>query len=145
MQTLRISRCSINGALCKKDQSTELDGRGKTGSYNQLTESKIYEVVQQISKFPWYVSHYCRLITKSEYLNADTTLPLMYKLYCQEHEKPVSHSLYNEMFYNKFNLKRKSLKKDTCNVCDSLKVQIKNSEQTEQAEEKHKSYLEMAE
>lgn len=148
MQTLRVSSCSVNVALKKKKEGSVGDGRGKAGGHNKLSELKINTVVQHISKFPRYISHYCRSKTEAEYLLPDTTLPLMYKLYCDETENPVSQTLYKKIFYSKFNLKRKPLKKDTCNVCDTL-VNQKQNETTvalrDEAEKKHKAHLELAE
>lgn len=43
-------------------------------------------------------------------------------------KKPVSFETLKRIFYSHFNLRCKSLKKDTCNRCDALTHKIKNSE-----------------
>jgi len=75
------------------------------------------------------------------------TIEKMYAVYKEENE-PVSISNYKRYFYNCFNLKFKTLKKDTCNTCDSLKVQINNEQNVMKKEElkiKHTEHLSLAE
>lgn len=147
MHTLRVSSCVIDKAL-KKKGSAIADGRGRGGGHNKLPSAKIEEVIQHISKFPRYKSHYCRSSTAAEYLHPETTLSVMYNVYCKENDKPVSLAMYKKVFLNKFHLKRKPLKKDTCNVCDRMVIQKNNASTAElqqAAEEKHNKHLEMAE
>lgn len=67
-----------------------------------------------------YKSHYRRAQTEMEYLAPHTTLKVMYNCYkddYSEHER-VSEATYKKVFYTNFNLRRKKLKKHTCNTCD---------------------------
>lgn len=71
----------------------------------------------------------------------------MYAAYKDEENEPVSFSTYKRYFYN-FNLKFKSLKKDTCNTCDSFKVQINNEVNVTKKQDlklKHTEHLSLAE
>lgn len=54
------------------------------------------------------------------------------------------HSI-KKKFYSKFNIKRKPLKKDTCNLCDSLNAQKQSPSDFEEAERKHTLHLEQTE
>lgn len=72
----------------------------------------------------------------------------MYEIYSKEYEQPVSFTKYKEIFYSNFNLRTKTLKKDTCNLCDSLKMQINNETDNvkkQELTEKHRRHLDEAE
>lgn len=112
--------------------------RGLSGGKNKISEHRLQEVIQHIDKFPRYKSHYAREQSTCMYLRSDTTLSVMYNLYKEGSESPVSFSKYKDIFLRHFNLKRKPLKKDTCNTCDKLEV-LKN---TGSLEEQNKFNLE---
>lgn len=65
-------------------------------------------------------------------------------LYCIEVANPVSVSFYKKVFLTNFNLKRKKLKKDTCNTCDKLHIELQycnDRERKEVIELKHKTHI----
>lgn len=127
LQTLRISSCRVNEYLKKSDIHKEVaDMRGCCGGKNAISSVREKEIIDHINKFPKYKSHYCRNTTSQEFLTSDTTLEVMYDLYKNEVAEPVSYSKYKALFYAKFNLKRKPLKKDTCNTCDMFIAQKPN-------------------
>lgn len=149
-ETLHISTFRVNTALKKiHGRSPILDQRGlKNGGFNKITEEKLKIIKDQINKIPKYTSHYCREQSSFQYLPPEMTIEKMYAAYKEEENEPVSFSTYKRYFYNCFNLKFKTLKKDTCNTCDSLKVQINNEQNMIKKQElsvKHTEHLNLAE
>lgn len=147
-QTLRTSSCVIDKALkLKKSHSIIKYGRGSAGGHNRLPEQKVKEVIDHISKFPKYESHYCRSTTDIKFLHPDMTVKLMHKIYSDEHENPVTLPKYKEIFLKNFNLRRKPFKKDTCNLCDKFAAQTKSLEgpELELAKIKQDDHLKAAE
>ncbi|CAG9771496.1 unnamed protein product [Ceutorhynchus assimilis] len=127
---------------------TLTDQRGIAGGRNKLSETIVQKVVDQINKIPRYKSHYRREKTDSDFLPPGTTIQKMYEVYCSEENNPISIASYKIIFYSKFNLRMKPLKKDTCNTCDRLKIQMDNEKDFEKREElkvKHSEHLELAE
>lgn len=97
LQTLRVSSSKINTCI-KSNKRVEgvKDLRGViSGGKNKVSENRFQEVIQQIEKFPKYKSHYSREQTTCMYLRSDTTLSVMYNLYKEGSESPVSFSKYN--------------------------------------------------
>lgn len=148
--TLSISTCRVNTALKKVHNRQPLtDQRGlQQGGHNKLPNEKIQTVIDQINKIPRYKSHYCRKTSESAYLPPDMTLVKMYNKYKEEETFPVSFSSYKRIFYDKFNLKFKSLEKDTCNICDRFKISIDNelnNEKRAALQSEHNKHLSLAE
>lgn len=146
----RITSFRVNTALKKFHGRAPLtDQRGyKQGGHNKLPDNKVQEVIEQISKIPKYISHYSRTKTEANFLPPGVTLPKMYEQYHGEYDDPVSLSCYKKIFYANFNLRCKALKKDTCNVCDGLKMKIENEAEPEKKEDlkkEHNKHLEQAE
>ncbi|XP_022823752.1 uncharacterized protein LOC111354499 isoform X2 [Spodoptera litura] len=124
----------------KKNRSgnTLQDQRGKKGGgWNKTKEHEIEFIKNIISKLPQYDSHYRRDQNSGcKYLKLGMTVQTIFDLYLEEFnkintdseapEKPVSFSTSKRIFYNNFNLRCKSLRKDTCNKCDTLCIKIKN-------------------
>lgn len=148
LQTLRISSGKVDLAI-KSMKRTEgvKDLRGIGGGKNKISEQKHQEVTTHIQSFPKYKSHYARETTNAMFLRSDTTLPIMYDLYKQEVMSPVSFSKYKHIFLTCFNLKRKPLKKDTCNTCDRLNILEKSGTQQQQDmyQKQKESHLKSAE
>lgn len=89
----------------------------------------------------------CKSTQVKEYLTSDTTLSVMYDMYKAEYPNPVSLSKYRDVFYKKFNLQRKQLKKDTCNKCDTLVTKASSATSAElkqDLEKQHKDHLDDA-
>lgn len=150
IKTFGISPCRVNTALKKfHGRSPLVDQRGiKQGGKNKTAENKVEEVINQIKKIPTYISHYSRNKTDAKFLPPDVTISKMYEMYSKEFENPVSITKYKNIFYSNFNLRTKTLKKDTCNICDSLKMQIDNEkidEKKQELTEKHRKHIKEAE
>lgn len=150
INTLKVTTFRVNTALKKFHGRAPIsDQRGlKQGGKNKLPDEKIQAVVNQIIKIPKYTSHYRREQTEAEYLPPGMTIQKMYDMYKQEEASPVSLMSYKNIFYTKFNLKIKSLKKDTCNVCDAFKIKIdneKNEGRKENFKQEHNKHLQVAE
>ncbi|CAG9771476.1 unnamed protein product [Ceutorhynchus assimilis] len=150
IKTLGISPCRVNTALKKFHGAAPLtDQRGvNQGGKNKIPEHKVDEIISQIDKIPKYISHYSRKKTDAKFLPPDVTVTKMYEMYTRECQQPVSITKYKQIFYSKFNLRTKELKKDTCNKCDSLKMKIeneKNDEKKRELTEQHKQHLDEAE
>lgn len=64
----------------------------------------------------------------------------------QEDANPVSLISYKNIFYTKFYLKIKALRKDTCNVGDTLKMKKDNEpEKKEQLRQERNNHLKIPE
>lgn len=158
LNTFQITTQKVTIAL-KKLRSSEpiMDGRGvSTGGKNKLSDEMYNFIVETISKLPKYESHYRREKNNDTlYLQPGMTLTKIYDIYQQEYtktygegQKCASFESVKKIFYTKFNLKCKSLKKDTCNKCDMLAVKIQNArtlEEKEQARTEKTRHLEKAE
>lgn len=137
IKTLGISTKRINTSLVKmRTEDSITDKRGTQGGWNKLSEDLKTQVIEHIQKFPKYISHYSRAETNSQFLPPEMTLKKMFELYLdgKERHNTVSFSSYKKIFYRNFNLKFKTLKKDTCNKCDTLNIQKKNSTNDEEKE-----------
>lgn len=136
------------------------DQRGKKGGgWNKTKDHEIEFITNIINKLPQYESHYRRDQNNDcKYLKLGMTVQTIYDLYLEEFkqintdseatEKPVSFSTLKRIFYNNFNLRCKSLKKDTCNKCDTLCIKIKNCAndvERRQYEEEKEAHLKRAE
>lgn len=146
VKTLQISTKRVDTALKKLRSSTITDKRGKLqGGRNKIDEDRKQEIITQINKIPKYKSHYRReQCFETQFLPPEITLALMYRMYKGEAMKPVSFVSYKRIFYSEFNLKFKSLKKDTCNTCDTYQAKIKcspNEEQTSSLREEHNKHI----
>lgn len=70
----------------------------------------------------------------------------MYDLYKDGNTNPVSLSSYKKIFFERFNLRFKTCKKDTCKFCDKMNMQIQQAtnEDKEQLSAEHKDHLDNA-
>lgn len=129
IKTLGISTKRVNTALIKLRASSITDKRGKEqGGKNRIEEVRKQLVIKQTDAIPKYKSHYRREQTSdAKFLPPEMTLPLMYKKYTEEVEKPVSFVTYRRIFLSEFNLRFKTLKKDTYNTCDTFQAHSQNA------------------
>ena len=125
--TLKISTKRVNTALQKSRSLSIADKRGKHSNRKKISDEREQEVISQISKIPTYISHYRRNETDKKFFATDMTIEKIYTQYKTEVQNPVSISTYKHIFYTKFNITRKQLKKDTCTMCDTLTVKISNA------------------
>lgn len=148
LKTLQINAGRVNVAFKKDSCDTYADLRGRfICGWNKLHSSKVEEIRSHINSFPKYVSHYTRTQTNSKFLHSTLSLALMYRLYKEKIENPVSVSVYKKVFYRDFNLRFKIPKKDTCKKCDHYLVKMKNAVGIDRQinEEWHMHHLERAE
>lgn len=157
LKTFQITTQRVTISL-KKHRSGEpiMDGRGvDRGGKNKLLDVDYKFIVNIINKLPKYESHYRRANNSDKlYLQPGMTLPKIYKLYRQEYiqqygeeSKCASFDTLKRIYYS-FNLKCKTLKKDTCNRCDMLAMKMTNAktqEEKEQAKAEKSQHLERAE
>jgi len=104
-------------------------------------------VINHIDSFPRYKSHYTRSVSTKEFLNPELSLSKMYDLYSANEPHPVSLSTYRHVFYTNFNLRFKTVKKDTCKTCDQLTVSAASAEGEKKTllQEEHNMHLQSAE
>ncbi|GBP47066.1 hypothetical protein EVAR_29669_1 [Eumeta japonica] len=133
------------------------DKRGESQrDKNKTPEADVDFIVNTINKLPKYSSHYRREQTETLYLEPGMTVQKIYNLYKTEFaaqeeiagRKCVEFSTFKKIFYNEFNLRCKSLKKDTCNKCDAYATAIQGYGSKEEKElklQEHNAHLEKAE
>ncbi|XP_037025826.1 uncharacterized protein LOC119067135 [Bradysia coprophila] len=147
LKTLQIGPGRITVALKKLSNEKFVDERGKAiCGWNKFPSAKREEVKNHISSFPKYVSHYTRNQTKSKFLHSSLNLGIMYRLYKEKFQNPVSKSFYKKVFYEDFNLRFKVAKKDTCKKCDYCFVKSKTAVGIDRQvnDEWHKSHVDRA-
>lgn len=141
LKTLGICQSRIDVAMQKNNRSSNFkDNRGTaSGGKNKINEDDINLIVGHIDSFPKYISHYCRGKTDSRYLNTELNLLKMYDLFKAKYptnENLPSLATYKKIFYEKFNLRFKAPKSDTCKTCDTFAANIKSLTGTEAEEAK---------
>lgn len=110
------------------------DKRGKGPSANKITGERLECVYEHIESLPTTTSHYTRQrCPHRRYLGLEDgggTLQTMYDAYCywMENFHPdvqlVNARYYIRVFTEEFNIVFKLPKKDTCALCDRLKLEI---------------------
>lgn len=154
INTYQISTKRVNTSLTKLREGRLKDERGnirgdKIGK-KKIDPETINRIIEQIKRFPTYVSHYTRGQTDAKFLSYDLTEAKMYELYLEDENNPkVSFTFYKKTFYENFNLRRKPAIKDTCNKCDAFSAKIKSvshdtKEQLEAAHEEHLANAKLA-
>lgn len=151
-KTLQITPQKVNVCLKKMRTDTLTDKRGiAQGGWNRSSPDDIALAVDVIKKLPKYTSHYRRENTEALYLQQGMTVRKIYEEYYlkefnfllqTENHKCLKYGTFKEIFYKKFNLKCKSLKKDTCNKCDTYAIEKQNGSNDEN---KHQEHLKRAE
>lgn len=115
--TTEKCRLSTSG-ICASDK------RGKHSNHPKIADVDKNLVIEHISKFPAYKSHYSRSHSQKRYLSPDLSINQMYSLYvefCKETGKtPVSEHFYRSIFVSNFNLSFHPPHNDTCSKCDKL-------------------------
>lgn len=157
LKTFQITTQKVTVSLKKLRSNESLkDGRGGTGGYNKVSDEHFDFIVEIINKLPKYESHYRRDKNNDAlYLQPGMTVAKIYDIYKQEftlkyndEQKCVSFEYLKKVFFTKFNLRCKSLKKDTCNKCDKFQMRIcdaKSADEKEKVEAEKIQHLGMAE
>ena len=122
-ETPSFLRTIINKEFKDNEEGKYKDSRGRHEPKNKLSEDKKLEILNHISKFPAYESHYSRSHTSRKYLSSALNTCIMYKLYKKETFKPVSLTTYRTIFKTT-KLKFKPPKLDTCHKCDVFDAMI---------------------
>lgn len=127
LNTLDESDTFLRQCAKKMRQTTSGIGpkerRGGTPRHAHTPDIK-EKIRAHISKFPAYVSHYCRKQTKQKYLSSTLDVSTMVNMFNEEEGFKVSYSSYYRIF-KKMNLKFKKPASDTCARCDEFQSKIK--------------------
>lgn len=155
VNNFQITPKKVDECLKKFRKGMIKDGRGQTGGQNKTTEEDIDFIKKVIDSLPKYESHYRRETNNGcQYLKLGTTVPKIYELYVEQYKnaygvskKPASIGTLKSIFHKFFNLRCKTLKKDTCNKCDTLHIKLANATETEAAkfQREKQEHLERAE
>lgn len=107
------------------------DGRGKHSNHKNKVPEEAYRLAKEhIESIPRYTSHYSRKKNPGKsYIDHDLNITSLYFEYyipwCEERGiQPVSKDKYRRIFCTDFNIGFKLPKSDTCKTCDSLKIKI---------------------
>lgn len=136
LNTFQVTTQKITISLKKQRSGDNLrDCRGfSSGGWNKTAQEQIDFVCNIINNLPKYESHYRRSqIGDALYLQPGLTMQKIYDLYVDEFrlihgndsKKYVSLAIFRKIFLKEFNLRFKSLKKDTCNRCDTFAAKLK--------------------
>jgi len=129
LRTFGVSNGRLDRALKNQRANSGVvkpDQRGRHVKF-RIASNNRSSVVDHVSMFPRYISHYTRSHQSSrEYLASNLNLRIMYRLYVQHcHQKslqPVKESYYRHVFNTEFNLSFHQPLKDTCQKCDKFKM-----------------------
>ena len=134
------------------------DLRGKHDAHPHINENRIRLANSHIASFPTTSSHYSRKNTpNSKYLESTVKnkkhLYDLYKTWLKDNyptEDPVAQHFYLNILTKYFpHLRFRKLRKDTCNTCDSYKIQVNDPgrgvEAKNAAEASHQEHLIKAE
>lgn len=129
-QTLQISDGRLTRVLQNKsDGIAPTDKRGKHPAANKTSDFKVTEVKAFIERFPVFESHYARQKSgERKYLSPDLNIAIMYKLYKQHSESPVSNHVFRNIFSTHYNLHFHAPITDSCRRCDEFNNKLKVTE-----------------
>lgn len=149
-RSFKISDGRITRALANKVVGTAppKDARGKSAAVNKVTTERRIEVINFIKKFPTSTSHYSRHKNLNKnYLSSNLNISLMYNLYKQEHNDPVSKYVFRQIFDKDFNLSFHPPVSDSCKKCDIFITKIKTASEEDivKLNEEHELHLRKAE
>lgn len=140
--TLCISQTPIYNVHLGKDIVSNTPKESRQGRHvkHSINDDDKTFLKRHIESFPKVESHYCRANNSREYLESNLSIAKMYSLYvdlCKsENKQPVKESFYRHVFSNEYNLFFHTPKKDRCDLCEEVKLQIiENRLSTEKNEE----------
>lgn len=155
VKNFQITTKKVDECLKKYRKGLIKDERGQTGGWNKTADEDVDFIKQVINTLPKYESHYRREETNGcQYFKIGTTVPKIYEFYLEQHKnaygeskKPVSIIILQRVFHKCFNVRCKTLKKDTCNKCDTLHIKSTNATEDEAAKlrQERQSHLNRAE
>nr|CAH7751372.1 unnamed protein product [Callosobruchus chinensis] len=115
-----------------------------TTNFNEDLRKSIPEFIKQrirehIMQIPAMESHYSRERSQRKYFGSHLNLSRLYRLYrdyCEEKNIPEQHIakewLYTEVFNKEFNISFKYPSNDTCDLCDSYLIRLKDESNAEE-------------
>ncbi|KAL7633831.1 UNVERIFIED_CONTAM: hypothetical protein RMT77_015787 [Armadillidium vulgare] len=127
--TLGINHMRVDYCLKRKTNFLfcSPDKRGKNNPKKNSDETINY-IWEFLDRFPKYHSNYS--VDKRQYVNPTLSKKKMHGLYVQEmkaqNKKYVSYPTFNNVF-KEYNVGIYAPKKDTCQLCDRLSMQIQNN------------------
>lgn len=125
---LQVSDGRLTRSLKEKQNGNtpSKDMRGAKEPYNKTKDERIQAVINFISQFPKYQSHYSRKKNPNRfYLAPSLNISKMFNLYRNQTENPVSMFIFRNVFKTKFNLCFHAPVSDSCKTCDSTEQIIK--------------------
>jgi len=125
-ETAKFIRCIVEKKVNSPVSRCSPDKRGQRTPKNRFPSAVIKDITDHIKKLPAYESHYCRKETNKKYLPPYFTLQRAYNDYTKSVNNPVSRCVYQK-YFKLSGIKVKSPKKDTCTLCDQLKIQLTNT------------------
>lgn len=130
-KVLQITEGRIEHCIAKQTKTpnqSAIDRRGKHFSHRKTSAGAIRNVIEFISSFPQYESHYTRGMfpTVRKYLEPNLNLKILYNEYKKKCAQPVSMYMFRDTFHRRFNLKFKPPLMDTCDCCNKLQLKIKD-------------------
>lgn len=131
----RIDRALKNASV---DGVARPDMRGKHEPGNKRPSEDVIGVMDFISRFPTYKSHYTREHNPHKtFFAPGLCIAKLYKLYCKEFRElgkiPVSTFVFSDVFKKNFNIGFHAPQKDTCKTCDEYDVTVNASNSNEKA------------
>nr|CAI5856377.1 unnamed protein product [Callosobruchus analis] len=118
-----------------------VDERGRHGNHSRVPEFIKQGIREHIMQILAMESHYSRERSQRKYFGSHLNLSRLYRLYrdyCEEKNIPEQHIakewLYTEVFNKEFNISFKYPSNDTCNLCDSYLIRLKDESNAEERE-----------
>jgi hypothetical protein len=145
--TLDISEKPVYTAHKNKDETTGLPAVSKKGLHpkKMIPEPQKQQIRDHIESFPKMESHYCRMTTRREYLEAHLNISKMYDLYkekqIQEGKTVVKKNIYDKIFNTEYNLAFHIPKSDRCDTCEAFLVASQNQGLSEKETLDHNAHL----
>ncbi|KAL1454579.1 hypothetical protein WDU94_010799 [Cyamophila willieti] len=123
----RLDRALKNASI---DGVARPDMRGRHEPGNKRLTEDVQGVIDFISRFPTYKSHYTREQNPHKtFFAPGLSITKIYKLYCNEcrvtGKNAVSFFIFSDIFKKSFTIGFHAPQKDTCKTCDAYDVKIK--------------------
>lgn len=106
------------------------DGRGTHENRpNKIPDENKDLVMSHVASFPLQENHYSRNESKKQCLSPDLGIEKMWNLFKEKYPyTQVTLHYYRDIFNTKFNLRFGVPRSDTCDLCDSLFIKMKSTD-----------------
>lgn len=135
LNTLSISNSFVKTCLQKSDNNNGIvtpDLRGRHMPFNKTSDLVIESIRSHIKRYPTYQSHYSRERTNKQYLGGHLNISKMYSLYLEECQTKCQTAAkewqFRKIFNEEFNYSFHAPSNDTCDICDSFAIKLKDNE-----------------